>query len=82
MSLDNKLMSDEISEQASSVVIGKVQPLFQANPVPRALECMYDVTPGGQKFVVVTLALEPGSHPLTLALNWPALLKKQRQVMP
>jgi hypothetical protein len=39
----------------------------------------YDVTPGGQKFVVVTLALEPGSHPLTLALNWPALLKKQRQ---
>jgi len=82
MSLDNKLMSDEISEQASSVVIGKVQPLFQANPVPRAPECMYDVTPGGQKFVVVTLALEPGSHPLTLALNWPALLKKQRQVMP
>jgi Tol biopolymer transport system component len=79
MSLDNKLMSVEISEQASSVVIGKVQPLFQANPVPRAPECMYDVTPGGQKFVVVTLALEPGSHPLTLALNWPALLKKQRQ---
>jgi Tol biopolymer transport system component len=79
MSLDNKLMSVEISEQASSVVIGKVQPLFQANPVPRAPECMYDVTPSGQKFVVVTLALEPGSHPLTLALNWPALLKKQRQ---
>jgi hypothetical protein len=75
MSLDNKLMSVEISEQASSVVIGKVQPLFQANPVPRAPECMYDVTPGGQKFVVVTLALEPGSHPLTLALNWPRCSK-------
>jgi len=79
MSLDNKLMSVEISEQASSVVIGKVQPLFQANPVPRAPECMYDVTPDGQKFVVVTLALEPGSQPLTLTLNWPALLKKHRQ---
>jgi Tol biopolymer transport system component len=79
MSLDNKLMSVEISEQASSVVIGKVQPLFQANPVPRAPECMYDVTPDGQKFVVVTLALEPGSQPLTLTLNWPALLKKHRR---
>jgi hypothetical protein len=79
MSLDNKVMSVDISEQASSVVMGKVQPLFQANPVPRAPECMYDVTPDGQKFVVVTLALEPGSHPLTLAINWPALLKKQRQ---
>ena len=79
MSLDNKLMSVEISEQGSSVVIGKVQPLFQANPVPRAPECMYDVTPDGQKFVVVTLALEPGSQPETLVVNWPALLKKQRQ---
>jgi hypothetical protein len=40
---------------------------------------MYDVTPDGQKFVVVTLALEPGSQPLTLTLNWPALLKKHRR---
>jgi hypothetical protein len=78
LSLDNKLMSVEISEQSSSVVIGKVQTLFQTNPVPRAPECMYDLTPDGQKFVVVTLALEPGSQPLMLALNWPALLKKQR----
>ena len=79
ISLHNKLMSVEISEQGSRVVIGKVQPLFQANPVPRAPECMYDVTPDGQKFVVVTLALEPGSQPETLVVNWPALLKKQRQ---
>ncbi|MGC2723178.1 MAG: protein kinase [Candidatus Acidiferrales bacterium] len=79
MSLDNKLMSAEISEQASSVVVGKVQPLFQSNPVPSAPECMYDLTPDGKTFVVVTLAGEQGSKPLTLAVNWPSLLKKQRQ---
>ena len=79
MSLDNKLMSVEISEQSSSVVIGKVQPLFQTNPVPRAPECMYDITPDGQRFVVVTLALELGSQPETLVVNWPTLLKKQRE---
>ena len=79
MSLDNKLMSVEISEQPSSVVIGKVQTLFQTNPVPRAPECMYDITPDGQKFVVVTLALELGSQPETLVVNWPTLLKKQRE---
>jgi eukaryotic-like serine/threonine-protein kinase len=76
MSLDNRLMSAEISEQASSVVVGKVQPLFQSNPVPAAPECMYDLEPDGKKFVIVTLAREQGAQPLTLAVNWPALLKK------
>ncbi len=79
MSLDNKLMSAEISEQASSVVVGKVQPLFQSNPAPAAPECMYDLSPDGKKFVIVTLATEQGTQPLTLAVNWPALLKKQPQ---
>jgi hypothetical protein len=78
MSLDNKIMSAEISEQASSMVIGKVQPLFQSNPVPTAPECMYDVTPDGKKFLVVTRA-EQESQRLTLVVNWPALLKKQKQ---
>lgn len=79
MALDNRVMSAEISEQGSSVVIGRVQPLFQANPVPRAPECMYDVTADGKKFVIVTLGGEQGAQPLTLVVNWPALLKKQRQ---
>jgi serine/threonine protein kinase len=78
MSLDNKVMSAEISEEASSAVIGKVQPLFQSNPVPSAPECMYDLTPDGKKFVVVTLSGEQGSQPLTLAVNWPQLLRKQQ----
>ena len=79
MSLDNKLMSAEISEQGSSVVIGKVQPLFQTNPVPSAPECNYDLAPDGKKFVIVTLPADQASQPLTLAVNWLSLLKKQRQ---
>jgi eukaryotic-like serine/threonine-protein kinase len=79
MSLENKIMSVKISEQTSSVVIRKVQPVFQANPVPFAPECMYDVTADGKKIVVVTLAVEQGSQPLTLVVNWPSLLKKLRQ---
>ena len=79
MSLDYKLMSTEISEQGSSVAIGRVQPLFRANPVPYAPECMYDVAPDGKKFVIATVARDQGSQPLTLVINWPALLKKQGQ---
>jgi serine/threonine protein kinase/Tol biopolymer transport system component len=79
MSLENKIMSAEISAQTSSVVIGKVQQVFQANPVPFAPECMYDVSADGKKIVVVTLAVEQGSQPLTLIVNWPPLLKKGRQ---
>jgi len=77
MSLDNKITSAEISGQASSVAIGKVQPLFQTNPVPSAPECMYDVTADGKKFVVVTPSTQQGSQPPTLVVNWPAVLKKQ-----
>ena len=78
MSLDNRIMSVAITEQASRVVTGKPQPLFQANPVPAAPECMYDVAPRGEKFVVATLAIEQGSQPLTLVANWPALLRQAR----
>ena len=79
MSLENKIMSAEISPQTSSVVIGKVQQVFQANPVPFAPQCMYDVSTDGTKMVVVTLAVEQRSQPLTLVVNWPPLLKKGRQ---
>lgn len=37
------------------------------------------VVPLGPQFVIVTLATEQGTQALTLAVNWPALLKKQPQ---
>jgi Tol biopolymer transport system component len=78
VSLDNRIMSAEVSEKGSGVVIGTVQPLFQADPVPSVPECMYDVTADGKRFVVVAPDRATNvAAPVTLVVNWPALLKKQ-----
>ena len=75
LSLDNKIMSAEISEQGASLVIGKVAPLFQVNP-SSIVHWPYDVSADGKKFVVITRGAQQSSAPLTLVVNWPALLKK------
>ena len=78
LSLDHKIMSAEISEQRASLVIGKVVPLFQANPVFSAhIHWPYDVSGDGKKFVVCTQEALKTSESVTLVTNWPALLKKQ-----
>ena len=75
LSLDNKIMSAEIVDADSSVSIGKVQALFQANPSPNP-GWMYNASPDGKKFLVVTQGPAGTAAPLTLVVNWPALLKK------
>ena len=77
ISTDNKIMSAEITEQGSSLLIGKVQSLFQINPVPFAGGSNYDVTSDGNKFVVASLAPSQVSEPLTVVINWTALLKQK-----
>jgi serine/threonine protein kinase len=77
LSMDNKITSAEITQQGSSLLIGKVQSLFQVNPVPSAGGSQYDVTGDGKKFVVASLSLSQASEPLTLVVNWPALMKQK-----
>ena len=77
ISTDNKIMSAEITEQESSLLIGKVQSLFRVNPVPFAGGSNYDVTRDGKKFVVASLAASQVSEPLTLIVNWLALPKSK-----
>jgi len=77
LSPDNKIMSVEISEQGASLAIGKVAPLFQAEPLSISYHWPYDVSADGKKFVVATEGVQKTSEPLTLVVNWPALLKKQ-----
>ena len=74
LSLDKKITSAEISADGSSLVVGKVAPLFQVN-VATSLGWFYDVSADGKTFVV--LNQEQAAEPLTLVVNWPALLKKQ-----
>jgi serine/threonine protein kinase len=77
ISTDNKIMTAEITEQESSLLIGKVQSLFRVNPVPFAGGSNYDVTGDGKKFVVASLAASQVSEPLTLIVNWFALPKSK-----
>jgi len=76
ISLDNKMISAEIAVQGTSLIIGKVAPLFQANPVS-STGWPYDVSSDGKRFIVDTQADEKASEPLTLIVNWPELLKKE-----
>ena len=76
LSLDNKIISAEITAQGTRFAIGKVNPLFQANPVFSTGWC-YDVSSDGKKFVINTQADEKTAEPLTLIINWAALLKKE-----
>jgi len=43
---------------------------------PGGQRSVYDVSSDGQRFLVNTLAEETASAPITLVVNWTALLKK------
>lgn len=73
---DNKLMVAAVNGVGSAFEIGAVRPLIDTRaPVRNALR-VYDISPDGQRFLVNTLAEEGASDPITLVVNWPALLKK------
>ena len=76
LAADHKMMSAEITEESANLVVGKVQPLFQSTPLPTDFP-VYDVSADGKRFVVVTETGQRASVPVTLVVNWPALLKKQ-----
>jgi serine/threonine protein kinase len=73
---DGKLMSVPIHCTSDSVEAGTPRPLFDAAlpPVP-FLRYPYDLSPDGQRFLVLNAA--PGRSPgkLALILNWTGLLK-------
>jgi len=73
---DDKIMAAAISEQGSNLSIGKVQGLFQTN-YSAGPGWDYDVSPDGKKFLVISQGAEQVAQPLTLVVNWPALLEKQ-----
>lgn len=77
LSPDKKITSAEISAADSSLVVGKVAPLFQVNVAPTFNGWPYDVSADGKRFVVVSPDTRQAAEPLTLVVNWPALLKKQ-----
>jgi len=78
-------MAVEVNCTASTFEITAVHPLFHLRlapgpPIydlgPTAGQIGYDVSPDGQRILVNSPA-EGDAAPITVVLNWPALLKKQ-----
>jgi Tol biopolymer transport system component len=74
LSSDNKMMAAEVQTSGSSFAIGAVNPLFEAQ-LYRTVISGYDITPDGQRFIVV---YDPGQPNASIALvqNWNAELNK------
>jgi hypothetical protein len=75
-------MAAAVNGQGSAFEVGDVRPLFDTRGIINdsgsrsTIRSMYDVLPDGQRFLVNSLAQQPTSAPITLVVNWPALLKK------
>jgi len=68
-----RLMAADVDGRGAEFDIGAVRPLFEARLVLNQ-RYMYDVSPDGQRFPVNTL-VDTAPQPITLVVNWPALLK-------
>jgi eukaryotic-like serine/threonine-protein kinase len=77
---NNRLMVAAVNGQSADFRVAGVTPLFDTRPRPpqfvRGAPPPYDVSADGQRFLVNTLAQDAAATPITLVVNWPALLKK------
>ncbi len=72
---DNTLMAVAATQREGSLQVGGPRPLFKVH-FPGSTTT-YDVAPDGNKFVAITYPIShDGSQPVTLVVNWPALLGK------
>jgi Tol biopolymer transport system component len=71
----NRLMAAAVNGQRATFEVGAARPLFEIRP-RTGLGPFYDVSADGQRFLVNTMVDQGTSTPITLVVNWPALLKK------
>jgi hypothetical protein len=72
-------MAAAVNGQGSAFEVGAVRPLAVRSLFEMRTEVplfVYDVSPDGQRFLVNTRVQEAASEPITLVVNWPALLKR------
>jgi Tol biopolymer transport system component len=75
---DRTLMSVAFSAGAGAPSISAARPLFQtriAGALGHDVRNNYAVSRDGQRFLIVTEVEKAGSRPITVILNWPALLE-------
>ncbi len=73
---DGKMMSVSVDSGPASLKLGVPKPLFQTRPEFDVLPRQYDVSVDGKRFVMAQPLEESASVPITVIVNWPALLKK------
>jgi serine/threonine protein kinase/Tol biopolymer transport system component len=73
-SRDGKVMAAEVNVNGGTFSIGNVTPLYEALTI--GVSGILDVSPDGQKFLMVYNQVESKSDHLTLVLNWEAELQK------
>ena len=77
LSPDRKIMAVDIKEDATKFEPGTPELLFEARIfVPPGNATSYEVSRNGQRFLMNTPVEQSSASPLTVVLNWPALLEK------
>jgi len=71
-------MSAAVDGRGSSFEVGAVKLLFQTTPLNFALggRSPYDVSADGQRFLIITMAEQAASAPITLVVNWMAGMRR------
>jgi Tol biopolymer transport system component len=71
---NNQVMSASVTARGQDIHVGEVKALFPHTKIgPRKA---HDISPNGQRILAVTRRAEAASSPLTLIVNWPALVKQ------
>jgi eukaryotic-like serine/threonine-protein kinase len=69
-----KLMAAAVNGKGASFEVGAVKPLFETHgPSSRYF---YDVSPNGQRFLIISVPQAASAAPVTVVVNWTAGLKK------
>ena len=74
LTMGNRLMEADLTVSERSVQVKAIHPLFQLT-VPSFEAPFFDVTPDGNRFLVITAADPTASQSITVLLNWQPRLK-------
>jgi Tol biopolymer transport system component len=74
---EKQMMAATVTATGASFLVGAARPLFDLRALPTDQgRAVYDVSPDGQRFLVNAVEEPTGVAPITIVVNWPALLRK------
>jgi Tol biopolymer transport system component len=73
---DSTLMAAQLEPSRTSLTVTRVEPLFKADFAELSAAYPYDVSPDGERFLVIVEPDEAASSPITLVINWTADLER------